>query len=269
MTREVPRGLIGVVHLPALPSDPGYRSGGFEAAIASARRDAQAYAEGGASALIIENFGSAPFPKGAPEQPTPPFAVAAIARAVEACRGAGLPIGVNVLRNDAEAAMGIAAACGCGFVRVNVHIGVYVTDQGLVEGRAYDTLRLRARLGADVAICADVRVKHAAPLAARPIEEEVDDLVRRGGADAVIVTGRGTGHRTDPNDVAAVHAEIQGTGAAVWVGSGVTVDNVDDFLETADGVIVGTSLKRGGQVDAPVDPARVRALAERIRAHGD
>ncbi|MCZ7677559.1 MAG: hypothetical protein M5U28_01790 [Sandaracinaceae bacterium] len=149
-----------------MPGDPRYADAGFDAVLAAARRDAEAIARGGAAAVIVENFGSAPFPKGHPDQPTPPHQVALIALAVSECRRiTGLTVGVNVLRNDARAAVGIAAACGAAFVRVNVHVGAYVTDQGLIEGRAFETLRYRRELGAEVAILADVRVKHAAPLA--------------------------------------------------------------------------------------------------------
>src|SRR5262245_26788377 len=144
----VPRGLIGVVHLPPMPGDPR-GSGGFASVLDAAKRDAEELARGGADAIVVENFGSAPFPKGTIDQPTPPHAIAALARAVDACRRAfGLPVGVNVLRNDVRSAIGIAAACDGAFVRVNVHVGAYVTDQGLIEGRAFETLRYRREIDA-------------------------------------------------------------------------------------------------------------------------
>src|SRR5436190_21554624 len=143
-------GLVGVVHLPPMPGDPAYSEGGFPRVLDAARRDAESIAQGGADALIVENFGSSPFPKGTPDQPTPPHAIAAIALAVRSCREAsGLPVGVNVLRNDVRSALGIAAACGAAFVRVNVHVGAYVTDQGLIEGRAFETLRYRRAIAGD------------------------------------------------------------------------------------------------------------------------
>jgi membrane complex biogenesis BtpA family protein len=261
---SAPRGLIGVVHLPAMPGDPAYREGGFAGVIAAARRDAAALAEGGADALIVENFGSAPFPKGTPEQPTPPHPIAALALAVAACREAGLPVGVNVLRNDARAALGIAAATGASFVRVNVHVGAYVTDQGVIEGRAFETLRYRRAIGAtDVAILADVRVKHAAPLAEAPVGDEVEDALCRGMADAVVVTGAGTGKPIDRALLEEVRAAAGD--APVVLGSGLSPERVDELVPLADAAIVGTWLKEGGDVRAPVDPARVRQLADAVR----
>lgn len=260
------RGLIGVVHLPAMPGDPAYAGGGFDSVLAFARRDARALHEGGADAIIVENFGSAPFPKGTREQPTPPHQIAALTLAVAACRETGLPVGVNVLRNDVCSALGIAAATSASFVRVNVHVGAYVTDQGLIEGRAFETLRYRASLGAQgVAILADVRVKHAAPLAEVPLATEVGDALKRGMADAVVVTGAGTGQ---PISVARLAEVRRAAGdAPVVLGSGLEPRSVETLAPFADAAIVGTWLKVDGDVSAPVDAARVRLLAELFRAH--
>jgi len=255
-----PRGLIGVVHLPAMPGDPA-RGVSFAAALDAARRDAAALAEGGADAMIVENFGSAPFPKGTPEQPTPPHQIAALTLAVDACRrAAGLPCGVNVLRNDARAAIGIAAASGAAFVRVNVHVGAYVTDQGVIEGRAFETLRYRGALGADdVAILADVSVKHAAPLAERPVEDEVKDALHRGLADAVVVSGRGTGEPVEAAHLERVRAAAGD--APVVIGSGMDPTRAEQ-AGLVEAAIVGTWLKEGGDVRAAVDSKRVKRLAE-------
>ena len=256
-----------MVHLPAMPGDPAYRGGGFDAALDSAKRDAEALMEGGADALIVENFGSAPFPKGTPEQPTPPHQIALLTLAVQACQTAfDGPVGVNVLRNDVRSALGIAAASGAGFVRVNVHVGAYVTDQGLIEGRAFETLRYRAQLGATgVAILADVQVKHATPLAPIDVKAEVKDVLLRGMADAVVVTGRGTGEPVSEALLSEV-SEVAGA-AMVVIGSGLHEGNVS-LARSAGAAIVGTSLKHDGVVSNAVDPARVRALARALRFGG-
>ena len=255
--------LIGVVHLASLPGDPGHDGTPFDGLLELALRDAAALARGGMPGVIVENFGSAPFPKGTPDQPTPPWQTAFLARVVDAVRReTGLPVGVNVLRNDASAALGIAAACGGAFIRVNVHAGAAVTDQGLLEGRAFQTLRERRMLGAEhIAILADVRVKHAAPLVPRPLAEEVRELVERAGADGVIVTGSGTGQPVDEG----LLAEAAGAAgeAPVWIGSGLTPGRAH-LLGVADGAIVGTWLKEGGRVHAPVDVARVRRLVAAV-----
>lgn len=248
-----------------MPGDPLHGGGSFDAVLDAARRDAEAIAAGGADAIIVENFGSAPFPKGTPDQPTPPHAIAAIALAASECkRASGLPVGVNVLRNDARAAIGIAAACGASFVRVNVHVGAYVTDQGVIEGRAFETLRYRRELGAtSIAILADVRVKHAAPLAPVAVGAEVEDCLKRGGADAVVVTGTGTGRPVSRELLAEVAAHAGE--APVLIGSGLDPDRAEELAPLADAAIVGTWIKERGDVRAPVDRERVRALVEATR----
>src|SRR5712671_3269210 len=151
--------LIGVVHLQPLPGSPRWR-GVLSSVIQSAVADAQAYERGGAHALFIENFGDVPFTKGS----VGPETIAGMTAAGRAVRQAvKLPIGFNVLRNDARAALAICAACGGSFIRVNVHTGAMLTDQGLIEGDAFHTLRFRARISPATEIFADVHVKHAVP----------------------------------------------------------------------------------------------------------
>lgn len=260
-------GLIGVVHLPALPGDPAYAGQGPVRLLDAAARDAEALAAGGASAVLVENFGSWPFPRGDASQPTPPSTVALLALAVARCRDvSGLPVGVNVLRNDSLAALGIAVATGACFVRVNVLSGAVVTDQGIIQGSAHELLRARRALQADgVGIAADVRVKHARPLVARPVGAEVADLVHRAGAQALIVTGEATGAPIDRDLLQRVRDA--GGDTPVWLGSGVDLDSAPALAPFADAAIVGTSIKRNGDVRAPVDPDRVRRLVDVLRAH--
>lgn len=229
-----------------------------------AAADARAYAAAGFDAVLVENFGDAPFfPRRVPAE-----TVAAIAVAAAEVRGAvTLPVGVNCLRNDALAAVAIAAAAELDFFRVNVLVGAAVADQGLLEGEAHAVARDRARLRPGLAILADVQVKHAAPIAARPIGEEAADAVERGLADAIVVSGARTGAAPAPDRIAQVANAVAGR-AAVLVGSGLTAANAAALLARSDGAIVGSSVKRGGDVAAPVDPARARALVRAARRAG-
>ena len=251
--------LIGVVHLQPLPGAPRWR-GDIEAVIGFALNDARAYERGGAHALFIENFGDIPFTKGS----VAPETIAAMAAAGRAIRQAvKLPIGFNVLRNDARAALALCAVCGGEFIRVNVHTGAMLTDQGLIEGNAYETLRYRQRVCPRAQIFADVHVKHGVPLGNSTIEDAARDTVERGLVDALIVSGAGTGLEAKLADVERVRRTAPGT--KVLLGSGVTAANVRHFLATADGFIVGSSLKAGATVSNPVDARRVAALARAIK----
>ena len=259
LVRSRRRLLFGVVHLQPLPGSPKWK-GELKSLINLAVNDARAYERGGADALFIENFGDAPFAKThvAPET-IAAMAVAgsAISHAVE------LPIGFNVLRNDPCAALALCAACNGSFIRVNVHTGAMLTDQGLIEGNAFETLRYRRRICPEVEIFADVHVKHAVPLAPLSIEQSARDTLERGLADALIVSGAGTGL---PADLASLERVRRACPSArILLGSGVTVENVRDYLPLANGFIVGTSLKKRGNIHNPVDQKRVFALVRAMR----
>ena len=183
----------------------------------------------------------------------------AMTLAVEAVRDVvNIPVGVNVLRNDSKSAIAIASVTGANFIRVNVHTSAMITDQGIIEGNAYETVRYRRELGADIKVFADVLVKHAIPLGNQSIEQAAKDTVYRGLADAVIVTGIGTGETTDLEDVARARKAVPDF--PVLVGSGVHEENIVKLLSIADGVIVGTSLKEGGVITNSVDITRVAQL---------
>jgi membrane complex biogenesis BtpA family protein len=253
--------VVGMVHLPPLPGAPRYdRDGGRAALHEAARRDAERLAEGGVDAVMVENFGDAPFyPDDVPKATVADLT--ALARTVR--EAADLPVGVNVLRNDGPAAVAVAAAADADFVRVNVHVGARVTDQGVIEGKAHETARRRERLDADVRVLADVDVKHSAPLGAGDYEaESVAESAERGLADGVIVSGARTGVATslDAVEDAVERRDALGLDAPVFVGSGVTAETVGDLLSVADGVIVGTALKAGGETTNPVSVGRVEEL---------
>ncbi len=257
MFKSDTRPLVGVVHLKPLPGAPGY-AGDRRAIVDAALADAQAFAEGGASGLILENFADAPFTAGRVGAE-----VVAEMTAVARCVGVlGLPFGINVLRNDGLSALAIAAASGASFIRVNILVGARVADQGLIEGVAHDLLRYRRSIGAEsVAVWADVDVKHSVPLGAYDVAREAADAVLRGGAEALIVTGSSTGSAAASQTLTRVRSAVQNV--PILVGSGVDEANVGQFAQ-ADGFIVGSSLKQDGGVDQPVSTARVQALVKAI-----
>lgn len=229
--------------------------------VEAAMADTRALLDAGMDGLLIENHGDVPFAPG-PVEPATVAAMAMVAAEVRRAAPAAL-LGVNVLKNDGRAALAVACAAGAQFIRVNVHAGAVVADQGLIQSDAYHLLRDRRRLDADVRIVADVQGKHAVPLAPVDLEQEARDLVHRGLADALVVSGRATGEATPIADVKRVRSAVPST--PLLVGSGVTPDTVADLLSVADAVIVGTFLKRDGDVRNPVEPERVRRLVAAAR----
>src|SRR5215471_8783233 len=198
------KAVVGMVHLEPLPGSPRW-AGSMKAVTHAALADAHALAEGGVDAILVENFGDVPFVPGRVD----PGCVAAMAAvATEIRRAVSLPLGINALRSDAVSALAIATAVGARFIRVNVHTGAVVTDQGILTSGAHDTLRYRRLLSAPVALFADVQTK-------------TSDLER----------------------VRLAVPEVP-----LLVGSGASPENAADLLAFADCLIVGTSVKRDGVV---------------------
>lgn len=251
------RPLLGAVHLLPLPSSPN--AAAMADVTARALADARAYARGGFDGVIVENFGDAPFHKGTPDDPVPPDVVAALAVVASRIHDAtGLAVGVNCLRNDGRAALGVAAAVGASWVRVNVLTGAYVTDQGVIEGDAARLFAYRTQLRSRVAVLADFLVKHAAPLAPFDVAAAARDLAERSGAHGLVLSGSRTGEAVD----VALLERVRGAVGAfpIWLGSGLTAANAAQLWPRCDGAIVGTFCKRDGRVTGPVDPDRVTAL---------
>ncbi|WP_298612952.1 photosystem I biogenesis protein BtpA [uncultured Thermosynechococcus sp.] len=254
--------VIGVVHLLPLPTSARW-GGSLKAVIDRAEQEATALASGGANAIIVENFFDAPFTKDRVDAAV----VSAMTLVVQRLKNlVALPIGLNVLRNDAFSGLAIAACTGAQFIRVNVLTGVMATDQGIIEGQAHQLLRYRRELGQDIKIFADVMVKHAQPLHSPNLAAAVRDTFERGLADGVILSGWATGHPPAEEDLSVAASAAKGQ--PLFIGSGASWDNVEQLVPYVNGVIVASSLKRNGQIEQPIDPIRVSRFVEAWqRAH--
>jgi membrane complex biogenesis BtpA family protein len=267
---DTQKPVIGVVHLLPLPTSPRW-GGSLKDVIDRAEQEAVALASGGVHGIILENFFDAPFTN-ARVDPAVVSAMSLVAQRIK--QMVAIPIGINVLRNDAHSALAIAACVGAKFIRVNVLTGVMATDQGIIEGDAYHLLRYRRELGCDIKIFADVLVKHAYPMSAPDLSLAIQDTVNRGLADAVILSGQFTGHAPHHQELASAKQTCLATasnnidsGVPMFIGSGATWDNIPELIKYADGVIVSSSLKRHGKIQHPIDPNRVHRFVDALR-HG-
>ena len=175
--------------------------------IAAAVGDAVAIEKAGFEAVMVKNFGDAPF--FADDVPKVTVAVmSVVAQSIAAA--VGVPVGINVLRNDAAASLAIAAATGASMIRANVLSGTMYTDQGPIVGKAAEVGRLRASIAPDVAILADVFVKHAIPPPGLSVTQVAEDTLDRGGADALVVSGSSTGRKPPIATVRGRHGGRRG-----------------------------------------------------------
>jgi membrane complex biogenesis BtpA family protein len=252
--------LIGVIHLGPLPGSPGYE-GNLEGVVGTAIEEARILAKSGFDGIIVENYGDIPFLS---DSVAPETTAAMAVAASEIKRVATVPVGINVLRNDAAAALAVAGVCGCEFVRVNVLVGAYVTSEGMLEGQPGKVMRLRRSIAPNALVFADTMVKHAYPLAPTSLAEDVLDVVERGRADAVIVTGPRTGLPPAGDDLESVRTTLKAAGLAVpvLVGSGAGPANAEDFLRLTDGLIVGSYIRKGGRAGGEIDAEKALEMGE-------
>ena len=251
--------IIGVVHLLPLPTSARW-GGSLKAVIERAEQEATALAAGGIDGIIVENFFDAPFTK----DQVNPAVISAMTLIVDRLMNlVVVPVGLNLLRNDAKGALAIASCVNAQFIRVNVLNGIMATDQGLIEGNAHEILRFRRELGSDIAIFADVLVKHARPLGTPNLTTAVQDTIERSLADAIILSGWATGSPPTLEDLELATAAAKGT--PVLIGSGANWDNIGQLMQAADGAIVASSLKRQGMIHETIDPIRVAQFIEAAR----
>ena len=251
--------IFGVIHLKGLPGSTS-NSLPLDEIIKLAQNDIDTLTEGGVHGIIIENFGDAPFVKdNLSKRSLVSFTTVVSKLNIDQ----KLEIGINVLRNDGLAALAIAEATKSQFVRINVLNNTMYTDQGVIEGDAHEVNQFKSSLNSYVEIYADVFVKHAVPPPGSKIENHAEELIHRAGADVVIVTGDGTGHEINIEDLQKVRNIVPNGKLAI--GSGVTSTNVDAYQDLADILIVGTSFKFDNDVAKRVDINRVEELVRKIK----
>ncbi len=256
-----PKPVIGMVHLWPLPGAPGYTGYGMRTVIEHALRDAEALVAGGVDGLMVENMWDLPYFVGHDVQPEAMTAQAVAA--AEVVKNFPLPVGINVIHNGGVICLSIAVAAGARFIRVCILTGSRLWDTGeLDHGCAAELVRKRKELHADhIQIFADVDKKHSIRFPGLDLETHIE-WTEYYGADALIVSGRMTGSAPD---VEKVREARQYATRPILIGSGSNAQNVAAFLEYADGIIVGSSLKVDGAPEKPVEAQRVRQFMDSVR----
>lgn len=254
--------VVGMIHVPALPGTP--RSArDMKAILDQVRQEATALRDFGFDAILVENMHDRPYRKrDAVESEIVACMTVAAAEAKEA---AGLPCGIQILAAANRQSLSAATAAGLDFIRVEGFVFGHIADEGLIEGDAAALLRARRELNAGhIAILADIKKKHASHALTADIDlAETARAAEFFLADGLIVTGPATARPADPGELRNVRRAVPGL--PLIVGSGVDPSNAAGFLEVADGLIVGSSLKVAGLWSNPIDPARARALIESAR----
>ena len=253
------RALVGMIHLPPLPGSVGYGGQPFDQIVEQAVRDARALQNAGFQAAILQNTHDLPFTASA--QPETIAFLSAVGW--ELRREVELPLGVNVLKNDAEAALAVAAATAAAFVRLKVYVGAMVGAEGILEPAAPVALRMRQRLGTTTEMWADLLDRTSVPLAPQPLEQLAEWAVKFGGAAVLIVTGANWSATLQMIDTARQGAP----GTPIAIGGGVTHANVSEALTRADLAIVGSALEER-PFTGPVSADKARRLVASAEGRG-
>lgn len=252
------RPVIGMVHFLPLPGSSAYDpAGGMARIIDAAARDIEALQDGGVDAVMFGNEGDRPYRTRASAA-----CLAAMAAAIGALKGAlKLPFGVNYLW-DPLATVQLAVATGAAFAR-EIFTGVYASDMGVWAPDAAAALEERARLGRpDLALLFNINAEFAAPLDTRPIGLRARSAAFSSLADVICVSGPMTGQGVATSDLAAVKQAVGRT--PVFANTGVRIETVAEILAIADGCVVGTHFKQGGNTWAAVDRDRVRRFMDLV-----
>jgi membrane complex biogenesis BtpA family protein len=252
------QALIGALHLGAMPGTPRSLLSPAEI-VEQAVREATILDKAGFDGIILENMHDRPYLKGS----VGPEVVATMAVAcAEVRRVTTLPIGIQILAGANEQALATAFCAGADFIRAEGFVFAHTADEGLIEACAGPLLRFRQRIGAQrIKILCDIKKKHSSHAITSDLS--LVDTAKAAEfflADGLVVTGLETGSRTDPSEVNDAAAA---TSLPVWIGSGLTPDNIADY-SSAHGLIVGSWMKVDGDWTRPVDPSRAQALVRAV-----
>ena len=258
-TFGVAKPIIAMCHLQAMPGDPHYdAAGGMAKVVDLALRDLIHLQEGGVDAVMFSNEFSLPY-----LIKVKPETTAAMARVIgELRRSIAVPFGVNVLW-DPIASIDLAAATGAAFMR-EIITGVYASDFGLWTTAVGETVRHRARLAPNLRMLYNIVPEAAVYLGARSVIDIARSTVFNNRPDALCVSGLTAGAETDTEVLMQVKSAVPHT--AVFCNTGCRIDNVERQLAASDGAVVGTAFKIDGRFENLVDPHRVRAFMDKVKA---
>jgi len=250
--------LIGVNHLPPLPNSPGYSSRESHDYIDYALSEADKLYSAGFHGIIIENYMDYPYSIRVFSRESL-NALGGVVRAVKSAYS-DLLVGVNVLRNSGVEAAEIACKYGGDFIRVNAYLEPVYSPEGILYPTARAIWDYLGKSKCRIKIYADVNVKHSKPILS--FIESTYNTCKRGRVDGVIITGWATGYETPISRVYA--AKCLCREKEVWVGSGVSEDNIGGYVEVADAIIIGTSIKIDRVTHNPIDYDKAYRVAKRL-----
>jgi len=252
--------IIAMVHFPALPGSPLYNSKlGINYILETAEQDLLALQEAEVDAVMFGNENDRPY-----EFNANPASASTMAYVIGTLRNKiKVPYGVNVLW-DPMSTIAVAASTGAHFVR-EIFTGTYASDMGYWNPDAGKAMRYRNSLSReDLLMFYNISAEFAYSLDKRSVAERSKSVVFSSIPDAILVSGQITGESVAISELQKVKNLIPDT--PVLANTGVKIENVEDILSVADGVIIGSSLKVDGNTWNAVDPKRASDFMNKVKS---
>jgi hypothetical protein len=251
--------LIGCLHMAALPgtyyADPTMT---YKGHIKRLKEDAKVLMDCGFDACVFANEGDRPY-----LSKVGPDTVASYVRiATEVIETLTIPYGCGILI-DPIATLAVAKAIDAKFIRTYV-TGTYNGLFGWQEFNPGEIFRYQKQIGAE-----NVRVytyfePHAGTsMDTSPLEAKIGAGLMNLPIAGILMGGPRAGLAPESSALATTKANFPDT--PLVLGSGGRADNIQELLTYADGVIIGTSIKKDGILWNQIDPVRAAAFVKAAR----
>jgi len=254
------KAIIAMCHMPPMPGDPYFdKAGGMDKVYEYTYKELKGLQDGGVDTVMFSNEFSLPYLTDVRTE-----TVTAMAAVIGQLKPhITIPFGVNVLW-DPFKSIDLAMAVGAKFVR-EIFTGVYASDFGVWDTNCGAVIRHKMAIGAeDVKLLFNIVPEAAVYMAERDIVSTAKSTVFNNRPDALCVSGLTAGAETDSAVLKQVKDTVPGT--VVLANTGCRMDNIERQLSIADGAVVGTTFKIDGKFDNAVDPARVTAFMDKVKA---
>jgi uncharacterized protein len=174
-----------------------------------------------------------------------------------------VPFGVDVLW-DPIATIAVAKATGARFIR-EIFTGVFSGDMGFWNTNCGKAFRFKKAIDADnLMLLFNINAEFSSAIGDRGIEAVARSVAMSSLPDAICVSGGITGDAVELSNLSKVKGAVPEMN--VFANTGVSIDNVEKILSIADGVVVGTSLKKDGVTWNEVDQHRVERFMEKVNS---
>ena len=252
-----PKFLAAMIAVLPLPGSPLYE-GDDQTVMDQALADLDVYQQAGADSILFENDHDLPYI----QPPLDEKGILLMTKIVnEARKRFNGPIGIQMLEAANITSLEIAAEADLDYIRVEAFVFAHVGGSGIINGSAGRILRRRKELKAErIKVFADVKKKHGSH--SLTIDLDIKDEIMQAEfflADGVIVTSQFTGINPDKNDLIKAKSVTE---LPVLIGSGMTAENIQEYLSLADGFIVGSYFRRGGKFLETLDPERLHQFMD-------